>query len=323
MASTSTASKKPTTASKVGAAYARARTAAETVEEEPTKRVQRERQRVAVVNVSAKTPESVVKALSQTKIQVTEAFDTIANRVVSELGSLKEIQTAIEAEQENLANLHSITAEANSLQALLNSQQEQREAFAREATEQRARWDAEKTQVATERKRDTEQYDYDTRKRRQADRDTWQAELAQERAAFAAECQLRTNELDARQETITDSEGELKSLREAVAKAEETTKADVAKAVAVATNSLKKDLTHEHTLKTLELQNTLNLKNSEINQLQARVIELAKANQELDINYKEATQRVQAIAEKAIEGASAQKVVVQNSTTDTSEAKRR
>lgn len=56
MASTSTASKKPTTASKVGAAYAKARTAAETVEEEPTKRVQRERQRVAVVNVSAKTP---------------------------------------------------------------------------------------------------------------------------------------------------------------------------------------------------------------------------------------------------------------------------
>jgi len=322
MASTSTTSKKTTTVSKVGAAYAKARTAAETVEEEPTKRVQRERQRVAVINVSAKTPESVVKALSQTKIQVTEAFDTIANRVVSELGSLKEIQTAIEAEQENLANLHGITAEANSLQALLNAQQEQREAFARDTTEQRARWDAEKTQVATERKRDAEQYDYDTRKRRQAERDTWQAELAQERTAFVAECQAVSAQLDERLEAITDSEDELKSLREAVAKAEETSKAEVGKAVAVATSSLKKDLTHEHTVKTLELQNTLNLKNSEINQLQARVTELAKANQELDIKYKEATQRVQAIAEKAIEGASAQKVVVQNQTTEASEKRR-
>jgi DNA repair exonuclease SbcCD ATPase subunit len=286
--------------------------------------VQRERQKVAVVSVSKKTPESVVNALSATKIQVTEAFDTIANRIVTELGSLKEIQTAIEAERENLENLYGITAEANSLQNLLSAHQQETETFNRSRDEQRAKWEEEKKQAQKDRKWEEEQYSYETRKRRAAEKDAWEEELKAEREGFAKECADRIEEIVAREKAVFESENEVRTLREQAAKAEETLKAETTKAVAVATNALKKDLTHEHTVKTLELQNTLNLKNSEISQLQTRVAEILKQNTELDAKYKEAMQRVQAIAEKAIDGASQQKVVVQAAaSSDASESKRR
>lgn len=303
-----------TKGSKAASVYSKAKASLENgsgVDDTPLKRQQRERNRTAIQNSSKKTPESVIKSFASIKHEATEAIDAISNQIAAELASLKEVQDAVTAERENLKHLHGITAEANSLEALLLSQEEQKKEWAIE-TERRRKEDAEyQATLLKQRKWEQEQYTYETAKKRKGEEDVWQQSMATARKNFAEDLEAQKEISDLRAADLKKSEDELAKLRADAAKFDERLDNEVKKSVAIATSSLKKDLTHEHALAKLALDNQLSLKLSELEAAKARVVELVKVNTELESKYREASDKVQKIAERAIDGASKQAVVVQ------------
>lgn len=304
---------------------ARMRARASTVATDtPVKRAARERAATVVKKASEATSEKVITSLAALKLNVSAALDHVGSQLTGEITTLKEVQEAIAAERAKLEDLYAITAEADSLQTLVLAQDEQRLAFDKEREQTRARWEAEveaqhkvaadlADELTTSRKREAEAYEYETSKRRTLEEDKFQAEVAARRKSFALECQVRDEELLDREAKLTNSEFELADLRAQVTKFEETTKSEVSRAVAMATNSLKKDLTHDFALERLRLENELSQLKALVSARDNQIADLAKRNSELDSKYSQASDKVQAIAEKAIEGASKQGVVVQTS----------
>lgn len=305
--------------SKASTAYAKAKAALENgaAEDTPSKRQARERSKTVIANSSKKSPESVIKSLAEIKLSTQETIDSISNQIAAELTALKEVQEAVAAEQENLKALHRIAAEANTLEALLLAQDEQRQKWTLEV-EQKRKEDAEyNADLAKRRKWEQEQYSYETNKRRKAEEDQWQEQMTAQRAKFQEALDMDREALETRATELKKSEDELSRLRADAAKFDERLDVEVKKNVAIATNSLKKDLTHEHALAKLALENQLSLKNSELEASKGRVVELVKLNTELEAKYREASDKVQKIAERAIDGASKQAVVVQTPTAET------
>jgi hypothetical protein len=281
------------------------------MEETGMQRAIREKAQAAVARASSKTQADVVKSLADLKVKTTTAIDSISATLSSEIAALKDVQDAIKAEQATLKSLHDIVAEANSLQALQLANAEERQQHTLMMEQARKDWQAEKEADVQFRARQEEQYKYDTDKRHRAEEDQIAAKRVQDLEVFNASLKTREAAVLQRELDVAAAEVELKTLHEQVAKFEETSKKETQAAVAIATNSLKKDLNHEHTVKTLEFQNTINLKNTEIAQLNNRIAELVKQNQALDTEYKAASSKVQQIAEKAIDGAARQQTFVQ------------
>lgn len=285
-------------------------------------KAKRDRAVAVIGKASTKTAKDVVESVSTLKLELGQALDTIGNAVTAEIVVLKEVQEAIEAERANLENLHGIKAQADSLEALIQAQSEQGAQFEVELATERAKWTDEQrahtrmvqerdVELAKKRKWEQEQFDYETGKKRKNEQDAWDAELIQARNALAEEVIAKGNELQQREDKVAAVEQELIALRGKVAQAEEATKKEVERTVAIATNSLKKDLTNDFNIAKLGLENQLNLKNAELGQKVDRIKELEKANLEISAKYAAASDKVQQIAEKAIEGASRQQTVVQ------------
>jgi chromosome segregation ATPase len=278
-------------------------------EESGVQRLVRERTSAAIERVSKKTKESVVKTLAELKVQLTAVLDNISSQLATGLADLKDVQDAIKAEQEQLKNLYDISAEANSLQALQLS-----------IDEEKAQWAEQKTEREKARQREEEQYNYDLRKRRQEEDDRVQAQRLERQRSFEADLAAKTEALTMREEAIAAREAEIRDLQARVASFDETLKKETSREVAIVTNSMKRD--HEHATRVMQLEhkNLVDQKTAEVTALTKQVAELQTQYRSLDAEYKAATAKVQAIAEKAIDGASRQQTVVQMAS---SEADRR
>lgn len=293
------------------------------VEETIAKKLHREKAHATVVKASQKTQEGVVKSLSTLKLTLTSSLDSISNQLSTEIENLKEVQAAIAFEHENLKNLHDITAEADTLQQLRLTQTEAKALFMQDMQALRDGWKTEQAEQSTQRKREQEQWDYDLKKTRKLEQDKYTDQRAQDELNFQSTLNARMEAVAEKQKMFSAMETELASLRAQVVKFDETLKSEASKAVAIATNSLKKDLTNEHSLKELTLQNQLALKGNELTNATHRIQELMKSNTELDEKYKQASDKVQQIAEKAIEGASKQAVVFNAGSSDSTEGRRK
>lgn len=300
------------TSTKVSESYNKKKTAIKgQFEETGVKRLIRERAAAAVERASKKTQEDVVKSLADIKVKTTAVLDSISSTLSSEIATLKDVQEAIKAEEDKLKTIHGITVEADSFQAIVLAQKDEKESFHAEMAHERQLWKDEQVQQSKQRQRDEEQYQYETRKRHQEEEDEIHTQRLQSQQAFQAILDAKTKDLDTREELISENENEFKALKEQVTKFDETLKKEISATVAIATNGLRKDLNHESKIKELELNNTVTLKTNEITQLNNRIAELVKQNQALDTEYKAASAKVQQIAEKAIDGAARQQTVLQ------------
>lgn len=253
-----------------------------------------------LAKAAEKSQENVVKSLAGLKVQVSAALDTIANSVSAELQALKETQEAVAVEKAKLKELYGMDAELETLETLQEK-----------IGQHKKFWAEEKQETERLRAREEEEYRYNLKKEHQQQRDAFEAELDELSAQKNAELDAREANLKIREEHLQNAALDCAKLKNDWSAREEAHKKELQAAVAVATNSLKKDLTHQHELEKLKLENELSSVKSQVSSLQERVAELVKTNSELDAKYKDATTKVQQIAEKAIEGASKQSIVVQ------------
>jgi len=323
------------TATRVSEAYSKTKAVLSgKIEETQVKKATRKRNQEAVSQASKLTPDSVAESLKTIKLQVTETFDNIQNTLLTKFGNVKEIEEAIEAKQEQLKELHDLHSEADALAILLETKKLEQERARVEQQGIRSSWLAEKAQhekedkafreeLVTSRRREEESYRYDTKKRRQADEDVWRQERKEEVEAFNAEVSTRTAELAAEAKVFADGEVRVKELEAKVVEVETQAEKRTAKEVAIATNALKSNLTHAFELERKDFQNKVEKLETELASKQVRVAELEHRNEELNQKYMASILQVQQIAERAIDGASKQAVVVQTPNHDVSEGRKR
>lgn len=250
----------------------------------------------AVQAAASKTVDSVIKEIASLKSAVGGALDDVGNMVASSLSALDNTQRAVDDKRAELAELHAIEATAETLVQLQDKM--------RAASDQFVSENEQRVQV---RKREEDEYTYQLQRRHRADEDTWAAKLSAHEAKMAAERaelgKLATS-LGERDALLKEFETEC---NHKVAESVKNSAAEVARACA----ALKKDLEHKHALELQELKNGLAISSQQYSSASSQVTALQQQVAKLEAELKAANERVQSIAQKAIEGAAAQKVTLQ------------
>lgn len=233
--------------------------------------------------------DTVVKTLADVKLQTNTAIDNVANLVLRETGVLREIQEHISSEKAILQELFEINTEATSLAEIRALKEAQKLAWARER----------------------EAYEYSLGIERRNAKAQIALELEETKRVATETLETKSNALDQREKDLFARALAFETTAASLTKAAADAEAETKRAVAIATNSLKKDLENGFAIERLNLTNIKALLEREVKDLSTRVAELAKANGDLQAQMAQANLRVQEIANKAIEGAAQAKVNIQ------------
>jgi hypothetical protein len=312
------------------------------------KKVQQEKQKQEVV-AQAKTfsNEGIVTSIANLKVSVAGQLDSLAGKFVAEQHKFEELQKAIEIEKKNLEDLYQLSANTDSLAAMLLAQSEQRqkfeqemaqrkqeltekinsekERFETEMAERRAQWkkeqadqqlaakeDAAKTKK--DREREEEEYLYNLKLTRKKETDLYEEkkqklekDLTEKKAAFE-------KEFAQRKAAIEEAEAELHELR----KRTQTFPTELEKAVADAVKATteKLETTHQFTIKLREkeVEGELKLKDQTIAALSAKIKEMEHSFKEMSEKTSRAESSVKDIALRAIESSSSKPYILERQT---------
>ncbi len=92
-------------------------------------------------------PDKIMKDVSNLKIGLSQSLDKVEEVLIEEHKKLSGVSEAIRLEKENLQNIYQITAEADSLAALIAAHKEKKQELEQEVKEKRETWEKENTTV--------------------------------------------------------------------------------------------------------------------------------------------------------------------------------
>lgn len=268
----------------------------------------------AVAAAADLTPDSVERALGNLKADIGQNLAQIAERMAAEVARFKAVQKAVEAKEHELQELYEIDKAAASLAALIEAQNQKRRAFetelatqkedlAREIETTRAEWEKEKkSHELHARERAKEEFAYLFKREQQAARDR----LNDEKAALEREILVKreavTKELAERERAVVAQEKELADVRQGVMTFPKDLETAVDRAVKEATERLKADAKSREELLRKEFEGGQNVSAARNEALEKMSKDLSDQNAKLAKQLEAAYEKVQEIAEKAIEG---------------------
>ncbi len=271
--------------------------------------------------------DKIITGMSNIKLEVINSLDDLGEKLIAEFRKLTEVQKAIEIENNNLQELYEIKSETDSLAALLASQKERKENYEKEMSEKREAFESEMNakrqqwkqeqenheslknerdiQLKKDRKREEDEYNYNLQLSRKKDTDAYQEEksklekeLTEKKIKFDKELAERETEVASKEKEFN----ELKLKTENFPKELQKAISDTEKAI---TEKFEFKYTHEMALIQKETEGERNLNKQTIQSLEKKIKELEEQIKQLTAKSNEASQQVQTIAIKAIEGASA------------------
>ena len=294
---------------------------------EVPKQIQEEKQRKEALDKVAKiSNEGIVKSITTLKSDLANSLDEILYNLSDEFKKLEEIRAAIVLEKKSLEDLYSLSANTDSLAAMLLVQKEKKEsfekemkekeeAFANEMTSKKTQWEIEKNKQKAEekeytdeltkrRKREEEEYAYNLKIKRQKEQDEYDSkkqslekELTDKKVKFE-------QEVSSRESNLKNTEAELAELRknntEFPAKLEKALKDKEAEI----TKQLQTKYGFDIQLMTKQSEADIRLKDQAISSLQEKIKEQQVQLKEYADKANRAEANVKDIAVKAIENAS-------------------
>jgi len=302
--------------------------------EEP-KKVQEQQKQDAVVKSAAKlSNEGIVKSIGGLKAGLSSELDKLGERFLSEFKRFEQLQEAISLEQKNLEELYQLSANTDSLSAMLLAQKEKKEQFEQEMAErkaeleeamktEKARFEAEmaekKNQWKNEqelyaarekeameekkksRAREEEEYQYTLRITRKKEADLYEEKKQKLEKELADKKAAHEKEYAEREEKIKGAEAELEELRANVAAFPDELEKAVSKAVKENTEKLEADFRFKKELMVKETEGELKLKDHIIETLKSKIKDMEASIKELSQKAVTAEASVKDIAIKAIE----------------------
>jgi hypothetical protein len=104
---------------------------------EPKQIQEEKRQQETIKKASDNTTEGIVNGITTLKLNVAKELDKLSELLTAEFKKLEDIQIAIRLEKHNLEDLYQVTANADSLAAMIQSQKEKKALFEAEMADKR------------------------------------------------------------------------------------------------------------------------------------------------------------------------------------------
>ena len=292
----------------------------------PEKKIEERKTEAAVKVAETLAPEGVGQGIGNLKGEIGKMLADISDKLEEEVRKYRAIQTAIEARERELQELYGIEKAAATLAALIESQNQKRRDFeaemAREKEEltgnmetTRAEWDKERkvheleikerdTAERKAREREKEEFFYAFNREQQTAKDKLNDEKARLEKELQQKKETAEKELTQREKALAEKEAELADLRAKVLAAPKQLEAAVDKAVKEVGEKLKLESKNREELLKKEYDGDRNVLTTQIQSLEKVTKEQAERINKLSQQLEAAYQKVQAIAEKAIEGSS-------------------
>jgi len=279
-----------------------------------------------VEKASSYTVESIIKGLANVNIYVGKALTDLSRELTAEANKLTEIREAIEVETKHLEELHDIRLAADTLANLIRDHAERKAAFEAEVEEQRSNFEAEVTlrrmerkkeeeaynlalkeseaKLKKEREREREDYEYNLALARKKDKDSYEEQQVNLQKALKEERARQEQELSARESVVAVAEAELVELRGKVGSFPAELSVAVERAERETLQRAEARAKLEEQLRSKEAEGDKRVADLKIAALEESVKKQATEIEALTKKLEEANVQVQAIAVKAIEGAS-------------------
>lgn len=261
--------------------------------------------------------DDVVNQTTQLNLTLSKSLSDVTEKLKTKVAELDAVNEAVKFGEEELERLHKIDIIKTSIELLLQEHADTKERLEKEAAKQREEWKEETEEherrmaqetsdLALQRKRESDQYEYNKRVERAKKDDEFNLQATLRDRALADKIQASEKSLADRIALITKEEQDIAALKARVAGIEEETKKEVEKAVAIATNSLKRDLTHAFEIQKKDLQNENSILVQKNLAADAASKTLAEQNIKLQAQVDAANVRSAEVAKEALQSASGQ-----------------
>jgi len=267
--------------------------------------------------VKGSTPEAIIAEGAQLGFLMQKTVTDLTTKIAALDIKVKEYEEAITIEEAELARLYDLDVASASVKALIEEHEAKKQELEGEIIQSRNNWNEEvqahgkaiqirNQELLQARNREQDEYTYKNNQARTKANDEFAQQMLLQNRQQADRVEAVNKDLAVRLEAIMAQEKELTAFKARVEGLDEEIKQKSARDVAIATSSLKKDLTNEFLMqkKDLELEiRVSNEKNASINQ--ANVV-LSQQVVQLGLQLEAARDQVRFISEKALESASGQ-----------------
>jgi hypothetical protein len=296
------------------------------VELKPEKKIEEKKAKEAIQVAESLSPEGIAGEISHLKIETGRMLAQISERLEDETVKFKAVQNAVSLKEKELQELFEIEKSALTLAALIESQNQKRQAFESEIAEKkealnkeidtlRAGWEKEKSDYEAEikerdlaekkkRDRDKEEYEYSFKREQKLAKDKFEDEKSKSEKEIQLKKDLIEKELKEREKTVAAQENEMLESRKAVSAFPKEMESAVTKAVKETTERINLEAKNREELQKKEFWGEKNVLSTRIESLEKIVKEQSEQIARLNQQMEKAYQQVQDIAVKTIEGAS-------------------
>ncbi len=297
----------------------------------PEKRIEEKKAREVIQIAESLSTEGVSKEISSLKIEISKILAQISDRLEEEVNKFKAIQNAIVLKEKELQELYEIERSAVTLAALIESQNQKRQAFEIEMAEKREaltqeiealrkqreeekkRYDEEiKERDLMEKKRrerEKEEYEYSFKREQKLAKDRFEDEKSKLEREIQIKREEMERELSEREKAIAGKEEELNELRKRVNAFPKELETSINKAVKETTDRLNLEAKNREELMRKEFIGERNVLTTRIESLEKIVKEQSEHISRLTQQLEKAYQQVQEIAVKTIEGSATAKSI--------------
>jgi hypothetical protein len=306
-------------------------TAARTSELNPERQLEERRSQQAVAVAESIVAEEVDRSIGNLKASIGKALGELSERLASESAKFRSLQAAIASKERELQELYGIEKSAATLAALIEAQNRRQQQFeedmakakeelSQEIASARAEWAEEKRQHEAEsrerdaaekkaREREKEEFSYAFKREQQSLRD----QAADEKKALEKEIQSMreagSRDLTEREKALAVKEAEAAGLQARVAAFPQELETAVGKAVRDATERIALEARNREELQRKDFEGQKNVLITKVESLEKTAKDQADTAAKLARQLETAYQKVQEIAEKAIEGSAQSKAL--------------
>jgi hypothetical protein len=295
-------------------------------EVKPEKKLEEKKAKEVTQVAESLSSEGVAREISNLKIETSKTLAQISDRLEEEVNKFRAVQNAIALKEKELQELYEIEKSAVTLAALIESQNQKRQAFESEMAEKkealnqeiealRAEREKEKNDYEAEirerdiaekkrRDREKEEYEYSFKREQKLTKDKFEDEKARLEKEIQIKKEQMQSELREREKVVAQKEEELNELRRKASAFPKELETAVAKAVKETADRLNLEAKNREELVKKEFVGERNVLTTRIDSLEKIAKEQSEQIAKLTQQLEKAYQQVQEIAVKTIEGSS-------------------
>jgi len=262
------------------------------------------KQREVIETVKGLTMDGVANKIANTQVEIQKTLAQLSTNLTEKLSTLQTVEEAIALQRAKLQELYQIEAQAHTADELNGQILAQREAWAKEQQQRDNKWAEEAGDRKKQWAREETEYKYALNIERQKETDTHAQKVKLEQRAHQEKLEQMEKNWKERETTLAAREKELEELKAKVAAFPEDLKKEVAREVAIATNSQKRDYETKITLLTKDAETEKKLAAQTVASAQDTIAKLNQQITDLRTTLDQAHKDVKEISGKALDSAS-------------------